>query len=214
VQGAGNLTEMGFSGPPAYQLADWRLQMQSLYAVLRAFDDPKEAWKLWKARRNELLATHPSSPLSKEKKLAFRGANAFAYNPAFRFEVDVTDEKGQLQFQDLGVDGPVHYQKIGNTVGLASALGKELSVYWMLGYGGGLFIPFRDASADGDTFHTGRILIDALKGADLGLSQNGKLILDFNFSYHPCKLWNGALDYLSVPDENHISCTINAGERR
>jgi uncharacterized protein (DUF1684 family) len=212
VQGTGSLTDIGFSGPSVYQLADWRLQMQSLYAVLRAFDDHAEAWALWKARRNELLATHPCSPLSKAKKMAFRGVKVFDYDPAWRFEVDITDDKGHMQFQDLGADGRVHFQQLGKTDGLADALGKELSVYWILGYGGGLFIPFRDATAGGQTFRTGKILVNAVMGADLGLSKAGKLILDFNFSYHPCKVWDNALDYISVPDENHISCAVRAGE--
>tara|TARA_R110002096_G_scaffold7102_14_gene31573 strand:- start:10511 stop:11155 length:645 start_codon:yes stop_codon:yes gene_type:complete len=214
VQATGSVTDIGYSGPRACQLADWRLQMQSLYAVLRGFDDHAEAHALWKARRNELLATHPCSPLNAEMKMAFRGLNAFVYNPAFRFEVDVTDEKGSMQFQDLGTDGPVHFQKLGKTVGLATALGCELSVYWMLGYGGGLFIPFRDGTAGGDTFRTGRILVDAVKGADFGMSPHGKLILDFNFAYHPDRMWDSTLDYISVPDENHISCAVPAGERR
>jgi uncharacterized protein (DUF1684 family) len=207
------MTDNGFNGPAAYQKADWRLQMQSLYAVLRAFDDPAEARELWRARYNELLATHPNSPIPKAQKIGFRGVKLFDYDPALRFEVDISDEKGTMQFQDLGAQGHVHFQQIGKTIGLADALGKELSAYWMLGYGGGLFIPFRDETAGGDTFRTGRVLVDAVKGADLGLSQSGKLILDFNFSYHPCKVWNGEREYISVPDENHISRQILAGER-
>jgi uncharacterized protein (DUF1684 family) len=212
VHQASNFTKNGFSGPAPYQLADWRLQVQSLYAVLRSFDDPADAWELWKARRNELLATHPCSPLSDDQKRMFRGAKVFNYDPALRFEVDIADEKGTMQFQDLGVDGQVHFQQIGKTIGLAHALGKELSVFWMLGYGGGLFIPFRDATAGDTTFRTGRVLVDSVKGADLGLSRNGKLVLDFNFSYHPCKVWNSKFDYISVPDENHLSCAVQAGE--
>jgi uncharacterized protein (DUF1684 family) len=194
-------------------MADWRLQMQSLYAVLRAFDDPRDGWELWKARYNELLATHPSSPIRKDEKLSFHGISAYDYDPKMRFAVDITDDKGMMQFQDLGVDGHAHFQRLGKTVGLRDALGQELSVFWMLGYGGGLFLPFRDKSAGFDTFRTGRILIDAVKGADLGLSKEGKLILDFNFAYHPSKMWDDGLDYISVPDENHFGVTIKAGER-
>jgi uncharacterized protein (DUF1684 family) len=208
-----NLTEIGYNGPASIAMADWRLQMQSLYAVLRGFDDPYEAWGLWKARYNELLATHPSSPMKTADKLTFRGIKMFEYDPAKRFEVDVTDDKGMMQFQDLGVDGHAHYQQLGKTVGLQDALGQELSVYWMLGYGGGLFVPFRDKSAGFDTFRTGRILIDAVKGADLGLTPDGKMILDFNFAYHPSTMWDVSIDYISVPDGNHLPVAVKAGER-
>lgn len=207
-----NMTNSGFNGPDAYAMADWRLQMQSLYAVIRAFDDPREARELWKARYNEMLATHPSSPMSVTDKMAFRGIKTFEYEPAMRFEVDITGDKGMMQFQDMGVQGHVHYQQIGKTVGLQDALGQELSVYWMLGYGGGLFMPFRDKTAGKETFRTGRVLVDAVKGADLGLSPRGKMILDFNFAYHPSTKWDSALDYISVIEENKLKCDIRAGE--
>lgn len=208
-----NMTQIGYCGPAAYGMADWRLQMQSLYAVLRAFDDPREAWELWKARYNELLATHPSSPMKTADKIKFRGIKVFDYDPKMRFEVDITEDKGMMQFQDLGVEGHAHYQQLGKTVGLKDALGQELSVYWMLGYGGGLFLPFRDKSAGFETFRTGRILLDALKGADLGLTKEGKVILDFNFAYHPSTMWDASVDYISVPDENHLPVKVIAGER-
>ena len=208
-----NMTEIGFNGPAPYAMADWRLQMQSLYAVIRAFDEPRDAWELWKARYNELLATHPSSPMKTTAKLTFRGVHVFDYDPSMRFEVDITDDKGMMQFQDLGVDGHAHYQQLGKTVGLHDALGQELSVYWMLGYGGGLFMPFRDKSAGVDTFRTGRVLIDAVKGADLGLTKEGKVILDFNFAYHPSTMWNAEQEYISVPDENHLQIALTVGER-
>ena len=67
-----NMTEIGYCGPTACEMADWRLQIQSLYAVLHAFDDPYEAWGLCKARYNELLATHPSSPMNTANKVKFR----------------------------------------------------------------------------------------------------------------------------------------------
>lgn len=214
MQGEGYLTEIGFCGPPAYQLADWRLQMQSLYAVLRAFDEPKDAWELWAARRNELFATHPSSPLGKQERRTFRGINLFAYNPALRFCVDIKEEKGPLQYQDIGADGSAHFQQIGTTVGLKAALGKEIAVYWMLGYGGGLYVPFRDASNGKTTASGGRILVDAIKGSDLGLTPDGKLILDFNFSYHPSAVWNTLYVTPPSPDDNRFTTEILAGERR
>jgi uncharacterized protein (DUF1684 family) len=83
----------------------------------------------------------------------------------------------------------------------------------MLGYGGGLFLPFRDKSAGFETFRTGRVLIDAVKGADLGLTKEGKVILDFNFAYHPSTIWDASVDYISVPDENHLPVKVIAGER-
>jgi len=214
MQGDGFSGPNGFNGPSAYQLADWRLQMQSLYAVLRAFDNHQEAWQWWNARRVELFLTHPCTPLDDKARETFSGIKLFDYDPKMRFEVDITDEKGGLEYQNIGQDGSANYQQIGKTVGLSDALGKELSVYWLLGYGGGLFVPFRDATNGEQTGKCGRYLIDAIKGADMGLSPSGKLILDFNFSYHPSCAWNEKYVCPLSPAENSFEGAVLAGERQ
>ena len=61
---------------------------------------------------------------------------------------------------------------------------QRLAVYWLSGYGGGVFIPFRDATSGTETYGGGRYLSDSVKGADLGSSDDG-LVLDFNYAYHP-----------------------------
>ncbi|WP_293911508.1 DUF1684 domain-containing protein [Deinococcus sp.] len=65
-----------------------------------------------------------------------------------------------------------------------------LEVYWIGVYGGGLFVPFRDAGNGSLSYGGGRYLLDTVKGADLGSADLGstlsdELILDFNFAYHP-----------------------------
>jgi len=214
MQGGGFIKEHSFHGPSVYQLADWRLQMQNLYAVLRGFENPQEAWQLWNARRSELFETHPCTPLDEKARRAFTGIKLFDYDPKLRFEVEITDEKGQLEYQNIGQDGCANYQQIGKTVGLADALGKELSVYWLLGYGGGLFVPFRDATNGKQTGNCGRYLIDAIKGSDLGLSPCGKLILDFNFSYHPSCAWNEKYVCPLSPAGNRFEGAVLAGEQQ
>src|SRR3712207_7043738 len=49
------------------------------------------------------------------------------------------------------------------------------------GYGGGLFLPFRDGTSGHTTYGAGRYLYDTIKGADLG-AEDGRLVLDFNFA--------------------------------
>ena len=43
-----------------------------------------------------------------------------------------------------------------------------LDVHWIDVYGGGLFLPFADATNGRDTYGGGRYLLDTVKGADLG----------------------------------------------
>ena len=46
--------------------------------------------------------------------------------------------------------------------------GHELELFWLEAYGGGLFLPFRDATSGSETYGGGRYLLDTVKGADLG----------------------------------------------
>ena len=59
---------------------------------------------------------------------------------------------------------------------------RSLSVFWMAGYAGGLFIPFRDATNGAETYPAGRYLVDGAKGADLGGdAETGTITVDFNY---------------------------------
>ncbi len=54
-----------------------------------------------------------------------------------------------------------------------------------MGYGGGVFLPYRDASSHEEAYEGGRYILDSIKGADLGMAAEGEMIIDFNFSYNP-----------------------------
>lgn len=153
------------------------------------------------------------SPLSATQREGFAGIAVFDYDPNFRFEVGLTPVTGKPVSVDLGTDGKLEFSAIARTDGLGNALGNELTLYWIGGYGGGLFLPFRDATSGAQTYGGGRYLIDTIKGADLGLTSAGRLILDFNFAYYPsCAISDDYVCPLSPPD-NLSSTAINAGER-
>jgi hypothetical protein len=59
-----------------------------------------------------------------------------------------------------------------------------LELYWLEGYGGGVFLPFADTTSGSTTYGAGRYLLDRAKGADLGMDGEG-ILLDFNFAYYP-----------------------------
>jgi uncharacterized protein len=89
----------------------------------------------------------------------------------------------------------------------------ELLLYWLSGYGGGLFLPFRDRTAGGETYGAGRYLLDTIKGADLGMAGH-RLILDFNFAYNPSCAYDPAWSCPLAPPENHLAIALRCGERR
>ena len=87
----------------------------------------------------------------------------------------------------------------------------RLTLYWMDGYGGGLFLPFRDATSSRDTYGGGRYLYDTIKGADLGAGE-GEIVLDFNFAYNPSCAYNPRWICPLSPAENSLAFRVEAGE--
>jgi uncharacterized protein (DUF1684 family) len=97
-------------------------------------------------------------------------------------------------------------------VALPDTGGERLALWWLEQYGGGLFLPFRDATAGSATYGAGRYLLDTAKGADLGV-EGDLLVLDFNFSYHPSCRYDPAWQCPLAPPQNVVSVAIEAGER-
>jgi uncharacterized protein (DUF1684 family) len=91
---------------------------------------------------------------------------------------------------------------------------RRLGVFWMSGYAGGVFIPFRDSTNGSETYGAGRYLLDAAKSADLGGDPaRGTLVLDFNFAFHPSCAFDPKWACPLAPPENRLDIPIRAGER-
>jgi len=85
----------------------------------------------------------------------------------------------------------------------------ELELYWLEGYGGGLFLPFADAMSGGETYGAGRYLFDTVKGADLG-TEDGGLAMDFNFAYNPSCSYDPAWVCPLAPPPNRLAFAVLA----
>ncbi|MEM7615332.1 MAG: DUF1684 domain-containing protein [Pseudomonadota bacterium] len=202
----------GYIGPAAYALADWRRRINDLYTAVRQTPNAADAHALWQTTRSELFRSHPMSPIAAEEQAAFPGLETFPYDPSLRFEVTLETITGAPVSHDLGADGMMTTRPLARTEGLTIACGAELTLFWITGYGGGIFLPFRDATSGDQTYGGGRYLADAIKGADLGLTDAGRMILDFNFSYTPSCAWNDAYVCPLSPPENTLPTAIRAGE--
>jgi uncharacterized protein (DUF1684 family) len=88
----------------------------------------------------------------------------------------------------------------------------ELEVYWLEGYGGGVFLPFADATSGTETYGAGRYLLDTVKGADLG-ADGDRLVLDFNFAYQPSCSYDPRWTCPLAPRANRLPMPVLAGER-
>ena len=166
----------------AVQLLDWRRQVAALYQRVRETGDVLAAHQLWQDGRNRLLATHPQSPVPAAERAGFGPVPVAPYDPSMRFDVVVDAGAGPARFEmRTGTDGVVGFERAG--VVRLDGLG-DLDVWWIAGYGGGLFVPVRDTRSDGLTYPGGRYVVDTVKGADLG-GRDGRLVIDLNFAYNP-----------------------------
>lgn len=199
--------------PDVVDVADWRRRVSELYARVRTADDPTAAWDFWRRERARLFREHPASPLSEVERREFLGHAYFDYDPAIRFAVDtILPEDRTPLTAELETDGTVVLEPVLQTTGLGDALGAELIIYRIAGYGGGLFLPFRDASSGAETFGGGRYMLDTIKGADLGL-EDGRIVLDFNFAYNPSCAYAPRWSCPLAPPENRLPVAVRAGER-
>lgn len=191
------------------ELWDWRRQIAALYATVRAGDDPAAGWQAWQRERNRLFREHPQSPI--ENRDGYAGIPMFPYAPALRFTVGLRHTVGEPITVDVGGDGAMRLRPFATTEGLAS-LGRELTLYWIEGYGGGVLLPFTDATSGVESYGGGRYLLDTIKGADLGM-HDGRTVLDFNFAYNPSCSYSDRYVCPLAPRENRLSARIEAGER-
>jgi uncharacterized protein (DUF1684 family) len=194
----------------AIELADWRRRVGELYATVRRTPEAERAHEIWRRGRDELFRQHPQSPLGADDPLRQTGLPYFDYAPDLRFEASL-EPGGRVERRNVQTtDGVVSFDLVGRVS--VPELDVELDVWWLAGYGGGLFLPVRDGTARGETYGGGRYLLDTVKGADLG-ARAGRLVLDFNFLYHPSCRYSPDWVCPLAPEGNTTPVAIRAGER-
>jgi hypothetical protein len=207
--------------PDRLSLADWRRRVSELYARIRAtaLNDPQAAWEEWRSGREALYRDHPQSPVPSAERASFQ-ARHFDYDAALRFDVRVVPERAAPDTMAPALELPVSaggtmsFTRIGWLDVPFPGAERRLALYWMAGYAGGLFLPFRDATNGGETYGAGRYLLDAAKSADLGGdADRATLTLDFNFSFQPSCAFDPKWACPLAPRENWLDVPIRAGER-
>ncbi|MDQ3128501.1 MAG: DUF1684 domain-containing protein [Chloroflexota bacterium] len=217
-------------------LADWRRTIATLYADVRrlATDDPAAALEHWRAVREDLFRDHPRSPVLPADRAAFR-ARHFGHDPRLRFEVaverieavvdDALAPGGSIDFggePSVGLPvsggGTMAFARFGAVTVPFIEGPRRLELFWMEGYAGGLFLPFRDATNGVETYGAGRYLLDGAKSADLGGDpgadgHGATVILDFNFAFQPSCAFDPQYACPLSPPSNRLDLPIRAGER-
>ncbi|GAB4568727.1 MAG: DUF1684 domain-containing protein [Anaerolineae bacterium] len=195
-------------------LYDYRQRVFGLYARIRALGtDSPEAFETFRKERDDLFAHHPQSPLDNVQKKHFAGLSYAPYDPAFRLVAPVNTQVEPVTLGiDLGTQGAFQLRRFGQvTVTLPTGM-STLDVYWILGYGGGIFLPFRDTTNGHTTYGGGRYLYDTIKGADLGITGR-QMVLDFNYAYHPSCAYHPRWTCPLAPPGNRLDIAIPVGEQ-
>jgi len=193
-------------------LADWRRRVGDLYR-LRGPD----AAEAFRRGRDALFRNHPQSPI--EDRSTFTGLDYFPVDPAYRTVavLEPAEDPSELVIDTGGEDGAIRYRRAG--VLRFSLQGTECSLLLLslIAYGGGLFVPFKDATSRAETYGGGRYLFDTAKNTD-GLSLelevgSPKVVIDFNFAYNPSCAYSPRWACPLSPPENALPIPIRAGEK-
>ena len=200
-------------------LLEYRRSVSGIYARARgenagAPPGAADRSERFRTERDDLFRHHPQSPLLDAEKQHFSGLDYFDYDPSLRFvlpvEYDVEPGDLEISLQD---DGPLRLRRFGRVRFTVEGVDLALSLFWISSYGGGVLLPFRDLTSATETYGGGRYVLDTIKHADLG-SENGRLIIDFNYAYNPSCAYDPRWHCPLASAENNLPVRITAGEKR
>jgi hypothetical protein len=194
------------------ELLDWKRRVFELYARVRDAA-PQAGWERWRDERDELFRSHPQSPLPGDQREGFGGLDVFEYDESFRVAAPIEPAHNEELRVPSSRDEEMAFTRFGTVRFLLGDVECSLDVFWLGGYGGGLFLPFRDTTSGDTTYGAGRYLYDTVKGADLGVTETGALVLDFNFAYNPSCAYDPRWSCPLAPPSNVLDVRVEAGEK-
>ena len=224
---AGEVPDIGASWLDLY---DWRARVAQMYCArntaMRAGEEAATVLARFRAAKNALFKTHPQSPLGPEDRASFTGLRYFDYEPSLRMEAELEPiaSEEQVEAPSSG-QGVMRFPRAARVRFSFDGTAYELYVYWIDVYGGGLFLPFRDATSPEETYGAGRYLFDTVKGSDFERMMGGgdtaamgygggRILIDFNFSYNPSCAYDVRWVCPLAPRENWSAMSIRAGEQK
>jgi uncharacterized protein (DUF1684 family) len=196
-------------------VVDWRDRTFELYRKVRELHptDPEGAFGLFCATRDALFREHPASPLDDDQRREFGTLPYVGYRHEFNIEAALIPvANGRSLEIELGDDGALRLVHVADARFSLASSPYSLPVYWLADYGGGIFIPFQDASNGSDTYGGGRYLFDTRKGANLGFGAT-TIRLDLNFAYNPSCAYHQRWVCPLPPRKSRLPLAICAGEK-
>lgn len=160
----------------------------------------------FRREKDDFLLTDPMSPLTQEGRNRFRGLAYFPVDHGLEFVVtpDPYDDPDVIAMPTS--DGRIRpYERWAQIRFEVGGQPFTLTVY-RDEESGHLFLPFLDGTSGAETYGAGRYL-------ELPVLEDGDLLLDFNYAYHPFCAYSPRYSCPLPPDENRLPIAIRAGER-
>jgi len=184
-----------------------------LFVELRRRPPDAETLGWFRAEKDRLFREHPQSPLPEDARATFRGLTYWAFDPSARIEARFKLAADAEAGVETSTGEHMSFSRIGRLDFRYAGQECRLDAFWIHGYGGGLFVPFRDATSGRETYGGGRYLLDTIKSADLGSDATaGTVILDFNYAYYPSCAYDPRWTCPLAPRENWLAIAVRAGE--
>ena len=178
-----------------------------------------DALQRFRQGRDDLFRRHPLSPLSDEARARFKGLAYFDHDPGYRLtaRLEPAEAGDPLVIDTGGEDGIITYRRAGWLRFHLGGKDCRLTVFSLVAYGGGLFLPFRDGTSGSETYGGGRYLFDTAKNTD-GLSLEIRagspdITMDFNFAYNASCAYDARWACPLAPRENWLPVPVRAGEK-
>jgi hypothetical protein len=193
-------------------LVDWRRRVGDLYRI-----GGPDALEEFRKGRDRLFKSHPQSPIEPEERASFTGLRYFPGDPVYRVNARMQAGDGsELLIDTGGEDGAVRYRRAGELLFRLAGEPCRLTVLSLVQYAGGLFVPFKDATAPRETYGAGRYLFDTAKNTD-GLvleitPGSAEVVIDFNYAYNASCAYSPRWACPLAPPENFLRLPVRAGE--
>ena len=178
----------------------------------------RDALQRFRAGRDELFRTHPQSPIEQADRASFAGLRYFDPDPGYRVRAVLAPGDGsELAIDTGGEDGAIRYRRIGQLNFALHDQACALTVFSLVQYAGGLFVPFRDTTSGRETYGGGRYLFDTAKDTDGHVLEitpgSSDVVVDFNFAYNASCAYSPRWACPLAPPENHLAVPVRAGEK-
>jgi uncharacterized protein (DUF1684 family) len=181
-------------------------------------EDPPDDWAdsvaEYRSSKDRMFKEDPETPLLASDVPAFEGLDYWPPDPDYRFVGPIHFYTQPERFQIITTAGKLRpCEKVGWISIVHAGTVSNLQIYRLLDSDTtdglqALFLPFADATSGTETYPAGRYV-------KLGLLEDGRYELDFNYAFNPSCAYGDPTRFAcpSTPPENKLPGRVEAGER-